>query len=266
MQIVVCIKQIIDPDVPPAKFRVDTNNDCVIPPEGIPPVLNPYDALAVEAALRIKEKIGDVKITLLSVGDSGAEDVIKYAIGMGGDEGILLKDDSFAGSDGFGIAEILTKAIQKLGKYNLILCGRQAADWDQGMVGAVIAENLNIPVIERARSIEVKDDKFEIWRMVSNGIEIVEASFPALVTVSSELGQARIPTGWGIISAARKEIPVWTSKNIDVNLDLVGESSRRNNILELYIPVNERKCEMVTAEKLEEAITVLALKIKERIA
>ncbi len=134
MNIIVCVKQIPDPEIPPAKFRLDSESKRVVPPEGIPPVINPYDAQAVELALRLKEKHGG-KITVLSLGSTASSSVVKHALSMGADEGIVLTDEAFEESDSFATAYILTKAIQKIGVYDLILCGRQAADWDEGLVG-----------------------------------------------------------------------------------------------------------------------------------
>ena len=262
MNIVVCIKQIIDPETPPSKFKVDTQAKRVIPPEGMPLVINPFDAQAIEAALRIKQK-QEAKITTISMGQASATEVVKHTLSMGADEGIILSDQAFEGSDSISTAYILTKAIEKIGAYDLILCGRQAADWDAGQVGSIIAENLGIPVITLAKKIEVTDNNLKVERALLDGYEIIEAKLPALVTVSNEIGQARLPTGRGIIFAAKKQIPVWNAQDIGCDTSLVGSSAARSELISLYIPSRGRKGEIIRGESVAEAAGNLALKLRE---
>jgi len=262
MDIIVLIKQIIDPEMPSAKFKVDTQAKKVIPPEGIPLVINPFDSQAMEAALRIKEKQG-ANITAISMGQASATDIVKHTLSMGADEGILLSDEAFEGSDALATAYILTKAIEKIGAYDMILCGRQAADWDAGQVGSIIAENLAIPVITLAKSIDATDGNLKVERVVLDGSEIIEAKLPALVTVSNEIGQARLPTGRGIIFAARKQIPTWNAQDIGCDPSLIGSSAAKSELLSLYIPSRERKGEIIQGESVAEAAGNLALKLRE---
>jgi electron transfer flavoprotein beta subunit len=261
MEIIVCVKPVLDPDLPPAKFAVDSKSNRFIPPEGMPLVMNPYDGLAVEAGLRIKEaeKVG--KVTILTVGDASSDSVIRKALAMGADEAVVLSDPAFADCDGFATARLLAQAVQKLGPYDLILCGRQAADWDQGIVGSALAEFLGIPVVTRAKAIEAGDGKAKVDRVVANGFETLEVALPALVTVSSEFGQARIPSGWGIIKAAKKPIPAWGASQVGVDPVGVGKAGARNSLVKLFIPSYQRKCEMVTGETAAEAAAKLADKI-----
>ena len=263
MEIIVCVKKVLDPDLPPAKFAVDSGKNRMIPPEGIPFVINPYDAVAVEAALKIKEGKGG-RITVVTLGDKSADDIIRKALAMGADEGLILSDPSFEESDGFGTAHILSQAIKKIGKYDLILCGRQAVDWDMGMVGPVMAESLGIPVVTLAKGIEAGDGKVKVERVTMDGYETFEVKLPALVTVSNELGQARIPSGWGIIKAAKKEIPIWSAKEIEADASRVGRGSVRNRLLKLYVPLYERKCEFVTGEDINQVAARLASKLMEK--
>jgi electron transfer flavoprotein beta subunit len=263
MEIIVCVKKVLDPDLPPAKFTVDAKRNQVIPPEGIPLVINPYDAIAVEAALRIKEAKGG-RITVITLGEKSTDDIVRKAIAMGADEGLILSDTSFDECDGFGTAHILSQAIKKIGTYDLILCGRQAVDWDRGMVGPAIAEYLEIPVVTLAKGIQANDGKVKVERVAMDGYETFEVKLPALVTVSNELGQARIPSGWGIIKAAKKEIPIWTAKEIEIDPSRIGKDAARNQLLKLYIPSYERKCEFVTGNDIDEVAVKLASKLAEK--
>ena len=261
MNIIVCVKQVPDPEIPLAKFRIDPEAKKVIPPEGIPPVISTFDEQAVEAALRIKEQ-RESKITVLTMGGS-VGDVVKHALSMGADEGIIVSDEAFEGSDSFSTAYILTKAIERIGEYDLILCGRQAADWDAGAVGSLIAESLGIPIITFARKIEVVNGTLRVERVVVEGHEAIELLPPAVITVSSELGQPRIPSGWGIIAAARKQIPTWNASDLNIEVSLTGATNTRSELSKLFIPFHERNCQLMSGESAAEAAANLALKLRE---
>jgi electron transfer flavoprotein beta subunit len=254
MEIIVCVKQVLDPDLPPMKFSIDPRKNCVIPPEGIPPVMNPYDALAVEAALRIKEQLGG-KITVISLGDPSKEETVRKALAMGADEAVIISADSLDDYDGFAKAWLLSQAVKKIGAYNLILCGRQAADWDLGVTGSIMAEYLGVPVVTRAKRVEAVDGKLTVERVTGNGNETYQLGMPALISVSSEMGQPRIPSGWGIIAAAKKQISQWTQA--DTGND-VGKVSGRNDLLRLYASSQERVCAFIEGENTIEAATRLA--------
>ena len=258
MNIMVCVKQVLDPEMPADKFRVRDNQ--VLPPEGISPVINPYDAQAVELALKLKEQHSG-KITILTVGDN--DKVVKHAISMGADDGFVLADEAFTGSDSFSTAHILTKAIQKVGEYDLILCGRQAADWDECLVGSIIAEMLRLPLVTLAAGIDVADGNLNVKRATLDGYQVFAVSAPAVVTVSKEAGQPRLPSGWGIISAARRQIPVWSAADIDADPSQVGSGAARRKLVKLFIPERERKCEIMPGETPEEAAVNLASRLRE---
>lgn len=260
MEIIVCIKPVLDPELPPAKFAVDGKKNQVIPPEGMPFVMSPYDALAVEAALKIKEAKGG-KVTVLTLGTKFAEEVMRKAIAMGADEGFILNDPAFEGSDGFATAYVLTQAVKKIGTFDLILCGRQAADWDAGVVGSAMAEYLGIPVVIRAKSIEAQDGKLKVERMMTSGSEVYEVPLPALVTLSSEMGLARIPSGRGIIIAAKKQFPKWGAADVAADAAKAGSAAARNSLVKLFIPSYQRTCELVTGKDPAEAAAKLAEKI-----
>jgi electron transfer flavoprotein beta subunit len=182
---------------------------------------------------------------------------------MGADEGIVLSGEAFDGSDSFSIAYILTRAIQKVGDYDLILCGRQAADWDEGVVGSIIAENLGLPLVTLAESVDVADGKLKVKRVTLDGYQVFAVPTPALVTVSNEVGQPRLPSGWGIISAAKKEIPVWDAGDIDADPYQIGADAARRKLVKLFIPEQERACELFQEEDTAEAAVKLATRLRE---
>ncbi len=262
MNMIVCVKQVIDPEAPPASFKIDTAGNKVVSPPGVSPVLSPFDENAVEAALQIKDVQGG-KITIISLGTNLLREVVKKPLSMGADELILLEDEAFIGGDSWSTAYALAMAIKKVGSYDIVFCGRQAADWDAGQVGSGIAEILGLPSVTVARKVEVTDGKARVERVTADGYEIIEVSLPALITVSNELGEARYPTIRGIM-AAKKIVPVvWKPADIGVEPAQVGAAGRRVKLLKLFQPVHEGKCDLVAGESPEEAGVNLALKLRE---
>jgi electron transfer flavoprotein beta subunit len=262
MNMIVCCKQVVDPEAPPASFRVDASANKVIPPQGIPPVISPFDENALEAALKIKDAQGG-KITVISLGNNLLRDVVKKPLSMGADELVLLEDEAYDEGDAWSVANAISGAIKKIGEYDLIFCGRQAADWDNGQVGSGIAEILGLPSVTLAKKVEPEDGKAKVERVTADGYDVIEVSLPAVVTVSNELGEARYPTIKGIMAAKKKEPIVWKPADIEVDAGQIGVSGRRTKLLKLFQPVREGECEMIEGESPEEAAEKLAMKLRE---
>ncbi|MFC1916101.1 electron transfer flavoprotein subunit beta/FixA family protein [Chloroflexota bacterium] len=262
MNMIVCVKQVIDPEAPPASFKVDAASNKVVLPTGVSQVISPFDENAVEAALRIKDVHGG-KITVISLGINLLREVVKKPLSMGADELILLEDEAFADSDSWSTAYTLAMAIKKIGDYDLIFCGRQAADWDAGQVGSGIAEMLGLPSVTVARKVDIAEGKARIERVTADGCEVAEVSLPALITVSNELGEARYPTIKGIMAAKGIEPIIWKPADIGVEPSKVGATGRHTKLLKLFQPVQEGKCELIEGEGPEEAGVNLALKLRE---
>jgi electron transfer flavoprotein beta subunit len=260
--VVVCVKQVIDPEAPPASFKIDAAANTVVPPAGISPVLDPYAEYAVEAALKIKDTVGG-KITAVSLGTGQLRDVVKKPLSMGADELVLLEDESFAGGDSWSTAYALAMAIKKLGEYDLILCGREASDWNAGQVGSGIAEILELPSVTLVKKIEITDGKARVERATDNGYEVIEVSLPALLSISHEIGEPRYPTIKGIMAAKKKEPISWAPGDIGVEPSQIGVAGRRTKLAKLFQPVREGKCEIIEGESPEEAGTNLAKKLRE---
>jgi electron transfer flavoprotein beta subunit len=262
LNMIVCCKQVLDPEAPPASFKIDPSTNKVIPPPGVPPVVNPFDEQAVEAALRIKDLQGG-KITVLSLGNNLLRDVVKKPLSMGADELILLEDEAFEGGDSWSIAFALATAIKKVGEYDLIFCGRQAADWDAGQVGSGIAEILGIPGVTLAKKVEATDGKARVERVISDGYQVIEVTLPALITVSNELGEARYATLKGIMAASKKQPVVWKPADIGLDSSQLGAAGRKTKLLKLFQPVKEGKCEIIGGDTPAEAGTKLAERLRE---
>jgi len=260
MHTIVCVKQVLDPEIPPAKFKIDPGTKQVIPPPGVPPVISVYDERAVEAACRLKDKHKG-KITVISMGSAKAADVIKHAISMGADDGFVVQDPAFEDLDSFGTAYVLGKAIQKIGGYDLVLCGRYAADWGAGQVGSILAEILGLPVITLACDIQAVDKNLRVKRMVKDGFEVVEAPMPSLVTVSSEIGLPRLPGGMGLMMARKKQIPIWKAQDIGAEPSQLDKANAHTEITALSVPTRKTECEIVAGNTPDEAGVNLALKL-----
>ena len=261
MNMIVCVKQVIDPEAPPASFKVDSSSNRVVPPQGVPPVISPFDENAVEAALRVKDVQGG-KITAISLGINLLREVVKKPLSMGADELILLEDDAFTEGDSWSVAYALAMAIKKIGDYDLVFCGRQAADWDAGQVGSGIAEILGLPSVTVAKKIDIVDGKARVERVIADGYEVVEVALPALITVSNELGEARYPTIKGIMTAKKIEPIIWKPADIGIDPSQTGAAGRRTKLVKLFQPVREGKCEIVEGENPEEAGGNLATKLR----
>lgn len=262
MNIIVCVKQIPDPETPAASFKVDEAAKKVIPAQGIAPVVNPYDPQATEAALRLKEAAGSGKVTVISLGADSARDAIKHALAMGADEGILITDPALEGIDNFQTAVALSKAIQKVGEFDLILTGRAAADWDMGVVPAGLGQILGVPVVSIAKGIEGSGGGLKVERVVDDGFETVETSLPAVVSVSNEFGEPRYPQLRQIMLAAKKTVQVWSAADLGLSGDETGAANRWLPLEALYVPKVESNVEIIEGDTPEEKAHNLALKLR----
>lgn len=257
INIVVCVKQVYDPEAPASTFRIDAEAKRALPPKGSPPALSPFDANALEAALKIKDQ-HEAAVTVLSLGGSLAKPVLQQTLASGADELIMLQDEVFDGLDGFATAQVLAAAIRKLEAVDLVLCGRQAADTNAGVVGPLLAEILALPCIAVGRRIEAVDGRIKVERETKDGYEIVAAPLPALVTASSEIGELRLATVKATMMARKKKVPVWRA----ADLDLDPASLRRLELIDLKLaPGRGGKCILVEAGSAQEAGRQLAEKL-----
>jgi electron transfer flavoprotein beta subunit len=259
LNILVCVKQVPDPEGPPSAFEVDSTAKKVIP-RGIPPVLSPFDENALEAAIRVKEACGGT-ITMISVGSNLSKAVMLKALASGADRLVTVDDASCdqEGLDPFATATLLAAAVRKTGPFDLILTGRQAADTNAGQVGLGLAQLLDIPAVSVAGKIEVTDATVRVETMLPDGYEVVEATLPLLITVSHEVGDLRYPSLMAIKKA--KTLPTEALKPAD--LDVEPASLALNEITELTPPNRERRCRLVEGESPEDAGAKLAAALRE---
>ncbi len=256
--IVCCVKQVPDPEAPASQFKVDEAAKKVLPIPGVQPVPSQFDTIGVEAALRIKDKVADTIITVLTLGPDSYKDTIKHCLAMGIDEGVHINDPALNEADHWATAEILAAAIKKLEPADLIICGRQAVDWDMGVVGSTLAEIMGLPVITIAKDVQMEGGKVTVERVLMDGAETVEASTPCVVTVSNELGEPRYPQLRQIMAAARKEVKALTASDLGI------DGVKNRVVLEaLFVPETEVETEFIEAETLKEAGENLAVRLRE---
>lgn len=258
LKIIVCIKQIPDPEGPRSSYKIDVIEKKIIP-VGIPPVINPYDENALESALQLKDKLG-VKIIVVNMTERAALPILRKALSVGGDELVVLEDEKFKDLNSYSTAYVLSTAIKKIGEYDIILVGRQAADWDCGQTGLIIAEILEIPSINLAQKVRVEDSWIIVERLKRNGYEVVKARKPILITVSSEIGDLRLPSLKAIKEANQKLLTVWNI--VDLKIDPKNLETRK--IYKLYSPpATLRKCIWIEGQSPQEKGEKLAVKLKE---
>jgi len=257
MDIVVCIKQV--PDT--AEVRINPETGTLIR-EGVPSIINPFDLHAIEAGLFLKEKTGG-KVTVLTMGPPQAETALREAIAMGADEGVLLSDRAFAGSDTWATSFTLSKAIAKLGA-DVILCGKQAIDGDTAQVGPETAEFLNIPHISYVRKIEdVANGSIRVQRLMDEGYDVVESSLPVLLTVVRELNEPRLPSLKGKMMAKKKEVIVYNATALGVAAGS-PELTSGSHVAYVANPPSRPKGEMITGSSPEEIADKLFSKLRDQ--
>jgi electron transfer flavoprotein beta subunit len=255
INIIVCAKQIPDPEAPLSDVSVDAVHMEVI--VDAPQVISPFDENALEAALRIKEEIGG-KITVLSLGKKVSDTVLRKTLAAGADKLILLQDDAFEKLDSHSVALALADAIRKIGEFDLILTGRQAGDWDSGQVGLMLGEMLALPCISLARGIRVEDGSVVVKRSIPGGYERVKAGMPAVVTVSNEVGELRYISRTKMLSMLKGagSIPSWGAGD----LGLARETLERMGIVALSSPPNMgRDCRFIEGSTDEQAEKLAAV-------
>ena len=263
MHIVVCVKQVPDWDIPPSSFKVDEGTKKVVPPPGVAPVPSQFDSIGVEAAMRLKDQAPDTKVTIMSMGPESARDAIKHSLAMGADEGVLLTDTLFEDLDWYQKSLVLSRAVKKLGDVDLVICGRQAVDWDMGVTGSGIAELLDWPALTIGKDVQVNNGTAVVERVLMDGFETVEASLPVVVTVSNELGEPRYPKLQQIMQAAKKQVSPWSAADIGLDASQLGAEAQKLSLERLYVPVSDSQVEIIEGDTPEEKAQNLVKKLAE---
>ena len=257
MHAIVAIKQV--PDTTNVRIDPETGN---LIREGVPAIMNPYDAHALEAAVRLKEKHGG-KVTVLSMGPPKAREVIAEAVEQGADGGILITDRRFAGADTLATSFVLATVIEAIDEQepvDLLFFGKQAIDGDTAQVGPGVATRLGVPLITYAVSIEEFDPEARlavVHRRTERGIEVLKTTLPALLTVEKEIAPVRFAPLPNLIRAATYEPEVWTSESpIPFERDTIGLRGSPTVVAKAYTPPPKEpgECIVVADKGLREAV------------
>ncbi|HEM60972.1 MAG TPA: electron transfer flavoprotein subunit beta/FixA family protein [Chloroflexi bacterium] len=254
MNIAICVKQVPDTET---KIRV---KDGQVDHSETKYVVNPYDEYAIEEGLRIKERLGEGKVTLLSTGPERAQDALKSGLAVGADEAVHLTDPSFEGSDPYATALILSQALAKM-EYDIILCGKQGVDEDHAQVGIILAELLGLPHVSVVTKLEISEDRKSIvaHREVEGGHEVVEAPLPTVITAQKGLNEPRYASIKGIMAVKKKVIPEWGADEIGVDKSMVGADAARIKFVEVALPPEREGGKVFDEDPVQDAIKVVHL-------
>lgn len=259
MNIVVCIKQV--PDV--TEVRIDPQTNTLIR-EGVESIINPFDMYAIEEGLRVKENLTG-KVTVITMGPPQAETALREAISLGADEAILICDRAFAGSDTWATSYTLAKAIEKIDKYDLIICGKQAMDGDTAQVGPGISIHLNIPQITYVKKIrEIKEGYAIVERMTEEGYEIIKTPLPALFSVVKGINEPRLSSLKGKMRAKKAEIKLWKAQDLDLDSARIGLSGSPTQVVKIFAPQQRSGGQILTGET-DEAVEKLVDLLKDQV-
>lgn len=259
MHVVVCIKQV--PDTTNVRINPETNT---LIRAGVASIVNPFDMYAIEEAVRIKEKLGG-KVTALTMGPPQADAVLREAIAMGADAGILVSDRAFAGSDTWATSYTLAWAIKKIGDFGIIICGKQASDGDTAQVGPGIATHLNLPQVTYVRKIhEIAADHIVAERMLDEGSEVINCPVPCVLTVVKELNEPRLPSLRGKMAAKKAELALWAAKDLECDPKGLGLEGSPTKVVRIFTPPPRGGGQVIGGEA-EDAVKSLVEKLKDAV-
>ncbi|MBN7772495.1 electron transfer flavoprotein subunit beta/FixA family protein [Clostridium aminobutyricum] len=261
MHILVCVKQV--PDTTEIKMNPKTNT---LDRSSAPTILNPYDAHAVEEAVKIKNQLGG-KVSVLSMGPLQAQEVIKKCIEMGAEEGYLLSDRSFSGSDTLATSYILSMGIKKImamDSVDMVFCGKQAIDGDTAQVGPGIACRLGIPqltYVEKINSVDIEKNVVVIHRKMDRGYEVVQAHLPCLMTIEKSINELTYVPLKNMINAARYQPIVWNISDLEADLTKMGLKGSPTLVRKVFPPPQRPGGELLQGT-IDEAVDTLVHKLK----
>jgi electron transfer flavoprotein beta subunit len=257
MHFLVCIKQV------PATTSVQIDPKTgTLKREGVEAIINPFDEYAIEEGIRLKERVGG-KVTVITMGPPQAESALREALSRGCDDAILITDRSFAGADTWATAYTLSCAIKVLSEpADLIICGKQASDGDTAQVGPSLAEMLDIPHVAYVRKIaEIKEGYIKVERMLEDGVDVLEMSLPALITVVKEINTPRLPSLKGILAAKKKQILMWNKETINADPDKIGLKGSPTQVMKIFYPPPRQGGQIITGSDTKEVAKKLVEKL-----
>ncbi|HYP54183.1 MAG TPA: electron transfer flavoprotein subunit beta/FixA family protein [Pyrinomonadaceae bacterium] len=263
MNILVCLKQILDPEIPAREFRVDAERR--EPERGSANlVTNIFCENALETALQFREKSGaGARITVLSYGAPTAEDSLRKALAMKADAAALVVNDGHAHPDPLTVARVLAAAARKLGAFDLILTGREAGDWGASQTAGLLAEELGLPCVAFVDNIERDGDgRLRLRRQTDSGWEVFDAAPPVVLSVTNaEHNVPRIPKVRDVMMSYRQPLTTWTLEDLGLDADEARRGDTYYEVAELYVPQKETRCEFVSGDTLDERVEEFARRV-----
>ncbi len=263
MNIIVCLKQILDPEIPARDFRVDAEaKEAVRGSASL--VTSIFCENALETALQFKEQSGGGHITALSFGAESAEDSLRKALAMKADAATLVINDGHAHPDPLAVACVLAAAIRKAGIPEIIMVGRESGDWGVGQTGGLLAEELGLPCVSFVDSIELNGDRLKLRRQTDTGFEIVEAKTPVVLTITNnDQNVPRVPKTRDVMMSFRQPLGKLTLDELGIDAAEMRAGNSYYEVVELGIPVKDNSCEFVAGDSLEAKVEQLARRIIE---
>ena len=253
VRILVCVKQAIDV----SQLKVDTATHRLIT-VGAPKKISDFDKNAVEEATRLKEKLGGEVLTV-TVGPEDAKTTIREALAMGADKAYIVSDPAFEESDTLVTSYVLAEAVRKIGQFDLILCGEASIDSFSAQIGPRLAERLNIPLVTYVKKLSLEGDAVTAERTLEDSYETVKVKTPALLTVTRELNEPRIPTLMAIMKASKKEVVVWKVADLGISPEKVGEKGSATKVTSVLAPKMDRKKITIKEESTNDTAEKLAM-------
>lgn len=257
MKILVCIKQV--PDT--TEIKINPTNNTLIR-EGVESIINPFDLYAIEEALKLKEQTGG-KVTAISMGPPQVETALRESVSMGVDEIILLTDRKFAGADTWATSLTLSKAIEKIADYDVILVGQQAIDGDTAQVGPGIAAHLNIPQACFVKRIsEISENSIEVERLMEDGFDKLKIELPTVLSVVKDINTPRLPSLRGKRNAKKVELIKWNADDLGLDENTIGLNGSPTQVVKIFSPDLKKEGEKHELPA-EELADILCNKLKE---
>ena len=241
MKILVCVKQVPDTN----EVKIDPVKGTLIR-DGVPSILNPDDANALEAALQFKDKNPDVKVAVLTMGPPQATYMLRECLAMGADEAYLLSDRAFGGADTCATSTTIAAGISKVEGVDVIFAGRQAIDGDTAQVGPQVAQRLGLPVVTYVQDIDMGDGKVRVHRQMEDGYEVIEVNTPCVLTCVKELNEPRYMSVGAIVDAYKKDIQIWDHRDVELDPQDCGLNASPTQVFRSFTPPQKGKGEMLS--------------------
>ena len=237
----VCVKQVPDTN----EVKIDPVKGTLIR-DGVPSILNPDDANALEAALQLKDKNPDVKVAVLTMGPPQATYMLRECLAMGADEAYLLSDRAFGGADTCATSTTIAAGISKVEGVDVIFAGRQAIDGDTAQVGPQVAQRLGLPVVTYVQDIDMGDGKVRVHRQMEDGYEVIEVNTPCVLTCVKELNEPRYMSVGAIVDAYKKDIQIWDHRDVELDPQDCGLNASPTQVFRSFTPPQKGKGEMLS--------------------